>query len=196
MHSQNHSNHHQQQQQQQRRQFLPPPQRTNRAFHVNPSPHEIAVGSVEQWRRSKLSKAWKNVLISLVKEDSTGSSSSGGVILYVWRDNISVDGTSNVLEIIQQIPLTDVSSVNVHDQDNFSLSLFLTTTNLEESQVVTFRCLEEPEAAQDWVTTLRTVHSHVVAKKKQQQQQNAGAGTSNGRGSSAPSKPAITHPAS
>ncbi|CAB9505293.1 expressed unknown protein [Seminavis robusta] len=145
-----------------------------RGFVVNPSSREIALGWLEQWRRSKLSKAWKRVLVSLVK----GQHSMTETSLCVWRQVISETTGTAALELLQQIPLSQVQWVdydtNIHAQANFSsyagsaggedrnrfaISLF------QAQEDVIFRSIQDPQAIRDWVTTLKTVQQHIQNAK-------------------------------
>jgi hypothetical protein len=142
---------------------------TLRAFEVNPSPEELALGQLEQWRRSKMSKAWKNVLVSLVK----GHTSMEDTSLCVWRKIIGDNG-SNSLELLQQIPMREVQWVDfdthIHpsagstggsggEMNRFALSLYQATED------VIFRAPDDPVAVRDWVTTLKTVQQYIQNAK-------------------------------
>lgn len=161
----------------------PRPRITQRAFEVNPSPGEIAVGALEQWRRSKLSRAWKNVLVSLVK--GTGQQQEEQS-LCVWRQVISTHDGSNALELLQQIPvkfmqhvdvceyaLGETATTSIHAGGDSLCRFTVVLSNASEE--LTFRCLDEPEAVRDWVTTLRTVidYMHVQSNKNRHKSHSA-----------------------
>lgn len=150
--------------------IAPPQHIPHRAFQVNPSPREIAIGSVEQWRRSKLSRAWKSVVLSLVKSPS--------YCLCVWREVVSPQDFSASMEVLQQIPINAMEWIEFCDYAPGETSGFTVEGNLTDQQsrfsirlfnaeeLLTFRCPDEPEAVGNWVTSIRTVINFVKTKPK------------------------------
>ena len=128
------------------------PKITQRAFLLNPSPQEICVGTLEQLRRSKLTKIWKNVLVSVVKQ--------GAIRLCIWRESVSYAAG---MELLQEIPIASIQYVDEESEGGGS-AFSIMPYDLEEG-LLTFRSLDEPAAIRDWVATLRTVCDFVKKQK-------------------------------
>ena len=108
----------------------------------------IAVGWIEQSRRSKMQMVWKAVVVSLVKGRRPGEQTT----FWIQRQS------GNRLETLQKIPIKwirGVSCAGYMGAKEFSLTCY----NLEDGDF-TFRC-RDAEATQKWVTTLQTVQQFV-----------------------------------
>ena len=116
---------------------------------ANPKSALIANGWIEQQRRSKMRTIWKDVLASLVEGRKKGEETT----LWIQRQIVNPTTNQTELEALHQIPVKWLEEVTYYDHsvDNkFAIKVF----NLQEEFV--FRCPHSEEAAQNWVSTLRS----------------------------------------
>jgi hypothetical protein len=116
----------------------------------------ISNGWIEQQRRSRMRTVWKDVLASLVEGRKPGEETT----LWIQRQITNASGVAE-LEALHQIPvkwLQDVTFLDYSVDNRFSVRVY----NLNEEFV--FRCPKDPEAAQNWVMTLRSAKEDAMRK--------------------------------
>jgi hypothetical protein len=116
----------------------------------------ISNGWIEQQRRSRMRTVWKDVLASLVEGRKPGEETT----LWIQRQITNASGVAE-LEALHQIPvkwLQDVTFLDYSVDNRFSVRVY----NLNEEFV--FRCPKDPEAAQNWVMTLRSAKEDALRK--------------------------------
>jgi hypothetical protein len=116
----------------------------------NPSSALIANGWIEQQRRSKLRVVWKEVLASLVEGRKPGEDTT----LWIQREYYSHSTGKMELEALHQIPIKFLREISYQSYTTDHRFL-LKVKNMNEDFI--FRCEKSEEAAQSWVTTIRSL---------------------------------------
>ena len=115
-----------------------------------PCATHLAMGRIEQLRRSKMQKVWKPVRLTLTHG---GSGGDGTTVLWVQRE------TSMGTETLQRIPLTDVRSVGPVDEymgeRRFVVVVVPNSYYSADDPQVMFRC-DNADACTKWVRAIRT----------------------------------------
>lgn len=115
---------------------------------LNPNSTLIANGWLEQKRRSKAIKVWKEVLVSLVAGRKPGEETT----LWVQREVHNSSTGKPELEALHQIPVKGMQGINYIDfssDHRFVIQVY----NLSDEFL--FRTPTNAEAAKSWVSTLR-----------------------------------------
>jgi hypothetical protein len=107
-----------------------------------PESHFIAQGTLEQLRRSKLTRIWKPVLVSLMKQ--------GSPVVLIQR--------AETQQTLHQFPIDALLQVNFVEDDALTAGehRFVIRLVSTEEEIV-LRCPRNREAARNWVSTLRLV---------------------------------------
>jgi hypothetical protein len=125
---------------------------------VNNASTLIANGWIEQQRRSRMRVVWKEVLASLVEGRKPGEEST----LWIQREVVNSKGKKE-LEALHQIPvkwIRNISYAEYSTDNRFTIRVY----NVPDEFI--FRTPRHEEAAQNWVSTLRSMQEIVQRKAK------------------------------
>ncbi|GAX11983.1 hypothetical protein FisN_8Lh077 [Fistulifera solaris] len=107
-----------------------------------PESHFIAQGTLEQLRRSKLTRIWKSVLVSLMKQ--------GSPTVIIQR--------AETRQTLHQFPIEAVGHVELVEDDALTAGEHRFVIRFAASaEDIVLRCPRNREAARNWVSTLRLV---------------------------------------
>ncbi|KAG7354513.1 hypothetical protein IV203_003869 [Nitzschia inconspicua] len=108
----------------------------------------VAIGWIEQYRKSKMRYVWKEVLASLVQGQKPGEETT----LWIQREFVNATTMQNELEPLHQIPLKMVENITLKEDttDNqFALRIYNSTDEF------VFRCADSPVDSLRWVQILK-----------------------------------------
>ncbi len=127
------------------------PRSSSHSFQTfHPDSHLIATGWLEQLRRSKLSRTWKTVLVSLVKEKTSDQQQQ--VSLWIQRQ------AASTLETLHQFPIHNIHHVEmVNDAVAAGENRFVIRVHSLVEDIV-FRCPRDRDAVRKWISTIRYVN--------------------------------------
>jgi hypothetical protein len=109
-----------------------------------PESHFIAQGTLEQLRRSKLTRIWKPVLVSLMKQ--------GSPVVVIQR--------AETRQTLHQFPIEAVGQVELVEDDALTAGehrFVIRLAAAAAAEDIVLRCPRNREAARNWVSTLRLV---------------------------------------